>query len=80
MFDALVTICTALFFAKFWSKWRYGYFDYFCAAASIGCAFATPALIERFAPEFAALGLIEAEAGGAMLGCLIYDGLSFGWR
>ncbi len=80
MIDVVITVATALFLTRFWSKWRYGHFDYFCAGAAIGGAFALPALAEKFVPEFADLGMMEFDAGGALVGCLIYDGLSFGWR
>jgi len=42
MFDVLITIATGLFFTKYWSKWRYGYFDFFCAGAAIVGAFLLP--------------------------------------
>jgi hypothetical protein len=80
MLDALVTIATALFLTNFWSKWRYGYFDAFCAGVAIAFAFATPFLTEKLAPEIANLGIFGLEAGGALLGCLIYDTASFGGR
>jgi len=48
MFDVLITIATGLFFTKYWSKWRYGYFDLFCAGAAIVDAFLLPALVEKF--------------------------------
>jgi hypothetical protein len=80
MFDVLITIATGLFYTKYWSKWRYGYFDYFCAAASIIGAFLLPELAEKLFPEFSELGVIAFDSGGALLGCLIYDALSFGWR
>jgi hypothetical protein len=39
-----------------------------------------PALAEKFVPEFSDLGVIAFDAGGALLGCLLYDAASFGWR
>jgi hypothetical protein len=80
MFDVLITIATGLFFTKYWSKWRYGYFDFFCAGAAIVCAYLLPVLVEKFVPEFSDLGLIAFDSGGALLGCLLYDAASFGWR
>jgi hypothetical protein len=80
MFDVLITIATGLFFTKYWSKWRYGYFDFFCAGAAIVGAFLLPALVEKFVPEFSDLGVIAFDAGGALVGCLLYDAASFGWR
>ncbi len=80
MFDALMTIGTALFMTKFWSNWRYGYFDFFCAAAAVACAFAAPALMERFAPTVAELGVFGAESAGALLGCVLYDTLHYSRR
>jgi len=52
MFDVLITIATGLFFTRYWSKWRYGYFDFFCGGAAIVGAFLLPALAEKFVPEF----------------------------
>lgn len=76
MFDALLTIGAALFMTKFWSNWRYGFFDYFCALVAVAGAFAAPLLFESLAPEAAELGIFGAESGGALLGCLIYDALA----
>ncbi|QGM46581.1 hypothetical protein [Methylocystis heyeri] len=76
MFDALITIVTALFLTRFWSGWRYGFFDWFCAAAAVAGAFAAPPLLEALAPEAASLGVFGAESGGALLGCLLYDALA----
>jgi hypothetical protein len=76
MFDALITIGGALFLTRFWSLWRYGFFDWFCAAAAIAGAFVAPALLEALAPEAASLGLFGAESGGALVGCLLYDALA----
>jgi hypothetical protein len=77
MLDALITIGGALFMTKFWSLWRYGYFDWFCAAAAVAGAFIAPALLETLAPEAAALGVFGAEPGGALVGCVIYDALAY---
>jgi hypothetical protein len=77
MLDAAVTIATAFFLAHFWSKWRYGFVDALCVAAALACAFVLPVLAERFAPELADLGVLAFDAGGALLGCLIYDTLSY---
>jgi MFS-type transporter involved in bile tolerance (Atg22 family) len=76
--DALITCATALFLANFWSQWRYRFFDYFCAVAAIVGAFALPALAERFTPALADLGILAFDAGGALLGCLVYDAAA--WR
>ena len=78
MLDALITCVTALFLANFWSQWRYRFFDYFCAVAAIVGAFALPVLAERFTPALAELGLLAFDAGGALLGCLVYDAAA--WR
>ena len=80
MFDAIMTIAGALFLTKFWSIWRYGYFDFLCAAAAIACAFAAPLLMEKFAPSVAELGIFGAESAGALIGCLFYDAVAFGRR
>jgi len=77
MFDALMTCATALFLANFWSKWRYRFFDVFCASVAIVGAFALPALAERFTPQLVQLGVLGFDAGGALLGCLIYDAVSY---
>jgi hypothetical protein len=75
LFDALYSFGVALFITNFWSKWRYGFFDLFCAAAAIAGAFATPLLIERYFKLLSEIGGLEAETGGALLGCLLYDAL-----
>jgi len=80
MFDALFTVVTALFLTRFWSTWRYGFFDVFCAFAAIAGAFALPALAEKFAPEIAELGVFALDAGGALIGCLAYDHFASGLR
>ena len=80
MFDAIMTIGGALFLTKFWSIWRYGYFDFLCAAAAIACAFAAPLLMEKFAPSLAELGIFGAEFRSALIGCLFYDAVAFGRR
>jgi hypothetical protein len=77
MFDVLMTLATALFLANFWSKWRYRFFDVFCALAATAGSFILPALAERFAPELAQLGILGFDAGGALLGCLAYDSLAY---
>jgi hypothetical protein len=76
--DAVVTCATALFLANFWSQWRYRFFDCFCAVAATIGAFLLPALAERLAPALADLGILAFDAGGALLGCLIYDAAA--WR
>ncbi len=75
MFDAIMTIATALFLARFWSSWRYRFFDYTCALAAIGGAFVVPLIAERYAPQLVDLGLLSLDAGGALIGCLVYDHL-----
>ncbi len=80
MLETLTTIGAALFMTNFWSNWRYGFFDYFCALVAVAGAFAAPALLESLAPEAAELGIFGAESGGALLGCLIYDALAVGRR
>ncbi|HXY59577.1 MAG TPA: hypothetical protein VEH76_13475 [Methylocystis sp.] len=77
MLSALATIATALFLTRFWSRWRYGFFDMFCALAAIAGAFALPLAAEKFVPELAELGIFAFDAGGALLGCLVYDHFAY---
>ena len=77
MLSVLATIATALFLSRFWSTWRYGFFDLFCALAAGAGAFLLPVLAECFVPEIADLGLFGLDAGGAFIGCLIYDHFAY---
>ena len=66
-----------VFCTGFWSRWRYRFFDLFCFGAALVGAFVTPFLIERYFPMLIELGGVESEAAGALIGSLIYDGVSF---
>jgi hypothetical protein len=55
-------------------------FRFFLRGAAIVGAFLLPVLAEKFVPEFSDLGVMAFDAGGALLGCLLYDAASFGWR
>jgi hypothetical protein len=71
--DALYAIGCALFITNFWSSWRYGFFDLLCAVAALVGAFVAPFLIEKYFKILSEVGGVEAETGGALIGCLIYD-------
>ena len=73
MLEAIVTIATALLMTRFWSKLRYGFFDAFCALAATVGAFVTPLVAQKLAPELVEFGVLALDAGGALLGCLVYD-------
>ena len=77
MFDIAVTALVTVFCTGFWSG-GYGFFDLFCFGAALVGAFVTPFLIERYYfPMLIELGGVESEAAGALIGCLIYDGVRF---
>ena len=53
---------------------------FFRAGAAIVGAFVVPLLVDKYVPEFTNFGVIAFDSGGALLGCLLYDAFSFGWR
>ena len=71
--DALYAIGAALFITNFWSKWRYGFFDILCAVAALAGAFVAPVIITKYFKLLSEIGGVEAESGGALIGCLLYD-------
>ena len=73
MFSFALTGLTVLFLASMWSKLRYDFFDLFCFGAAFLGALIVPALVERYFPMLESVGGAPVDAGGALIGCLIYD-------
>ncbi len=73
MFDFALTGLSVVFLAGMWSRLRYGHFDLFCFIAAFVCALALPPLIRRYFPMLEELGGAPLDAGGAFIGCLLYD-------
>jgi len=80
MFDFAISGLTALFFAGFWSRLRWGFFDLFCYVAAVAGALAVPPLLHRYFPMLIELGGVEVDAAGALIGCLVYDMSNYGFR
>jgi len=73
MFDFAITGLSTLFIASAWSKLRYDFFDLFCYIAAFVGALIVPALAARYFPMLEEVGGAPVDAGGALIGCLLYD-------
>ena len=73
MFDFAMTGLSAVFLAGMWSRLRYDFFDLFCFIFAFAGALLLPPLISRLFPALEEFGGAPLDAGGALIGCLIYD-------